>query len=128
MLTPMTNTTDDEKSGTQQKVEAPTEVVASVRKFVEREGCSAKVVPQAIGDAGVRITLVGDANGILGDRVVPDLATAQAVVDAVDGLEIAEWDRDLTSETTVSTSHYRKMAGWVARQKRFPRARNRAIL
>lgn len=128
MLTPMTNTTDDEKSGTQQKVEAPTEVVASVRKFVEREGGSAKVVLQAIGDAGVRITLVGDANGILGDRVVPDLATAQAVVDAVDGLEITEWDRDLTSETTVSTSHYRKMAGWVARQKRFPRARNRAIL
>ena len=128
MLTPMTSTTADENSSTQQKVEAPTEVVASVRKFVAREGGSAKVVLQAIGDAGVRITLVGDANGILGDRVVPDLATAQAVVDAVDGLEIAEWDRDLTSETTVSTSHYRKMAGWVARQKRFPRARNRAIL
>ncbi|WP_238422340.1 hypothetical protein [Gordonia sp. 'Campus'] len=135
MLTPMTDTTDeksgttpDENSTSQKTVEAPSEVVASVRKFVAREGGSAKVVLQAIGDAGVRITLVGDANGILGDRVVPDLAAAQAVVDAVDGLEIAEWDRDLTSETTVSPSHYRKMAGWVARQKRFPKARNRAIL
>ncbi|MBD0861515.1 hypothetical protein IA539_09855 [Gordonia sp. zg691] len=136
MLTPMTDTTADDttaentadEAGNTPRVEAPGEVVASVRRFVAREGGSAKVVLQAIGAAGVRITVVGDANGILGDRVVPDLATAQAVVDAVDGLELAEWDRDLTSEATVSPSHYRKMAGWVARQKRFPKARNRAIL
>ena len=55
-------------------------------------------------------------------------AVAHAVVAAVDGLETAEWDRDLTSAANVSPSHYTKMAGWVANQKRFPRPRNRAIL
>ena len=127
MLSVMTDSAATDTTATP-TVRAPGDVVASVKKFVAREGGSAKVVQQAIGAAGVRITLVGDAGGVLGDRVVADLATAQAVVDAVDGLEIAEWDRDLTSETTVKPSHYRKMAGWVARQKRFPKARNRAIL
>ncbi|MGC5258727.1 hypothetical protein ACPXCG_20495 [Gordonia sp. DT218] len=109
-------------------VEAPQSVVASIKGFIGREGGSAKAVLQPIGAAGVRITLVGEQGGILGDRVVDDVATAEAVVEAVDGLEAAEWDRDLTSAATVSPSHYRKMAGWVARQSRFPKARNRAIL
>ncbi len=109
-------------------VEVPNDVVASIKGFVEREGGSAKVVLQPIGAAGVRITLVGESGGILGDRVVPDMAVAHAVVAAVDGLETAEWDRDLTSAANVSPSHYTKMAGWVANQKRFPKPRNRAIL
>lgn len=103
-------------------------VVESIKKFVAAEGGSAKAVLQPIGAAGVRVTLVGESNGYLGDRVVADLDTARAVVDAVPGVEIAEWDRDLTSETTVSPEHYREMAGWVARQKHFPKARNSAIL
>ncbi|WP_232016757.1 hypothetical protein [Gordonia insulae] len=103
-------------------------VVGSIKGFIGREGGSAKAVLQPIGAAGVRITLVGADGGILGDRVVADLSTAQAVVAEIDGLETAEWDRDLTSAANVSPSHYRKMAGWVARQKRFPKARNRAIL
>lgn len=108
-------------------VVAPGEVVSSIRKFVAAEGGSAKVVIQPAGAAGVRLTLVG-ANGIIGDRVVDSVATAQAVVDAVDGLETAEWDRDLTSSADVSPSHWRQMAGWVANQTRFPRARNRKIV
>lgn len=109
-------------------VEAPGEVVSAIKKFVAREGGEATAVIQAIGAAGVRITLVGKDGGILGDRVVDDVVTAQAVVDAVDGLSVGEWDRALVSSTTVKPSHYRKMAGWVARQKRFPKARNRAAL
>ncbi|MGV9711209.1 hypothetical protein ACWDTI_11160 [Gordonia sp. NPDC003424] len=107
---------------------APGDVVSSVKGFISREGGSAKAVLQPIGAAGVRITLVGESGGILGDRVVADVATAEAVVNAVDGLEIAEWDRELTSTANVKESHYRKMAGWVAGQKRFPKARNNAIL
>lgn len=110
------------------KVSVPREVVSSIEKFVSAEGGSAKAVLQPIGDAGVRITLVGEKGGILGDRVVRDVATAKAVIDAVAGLETAEWDRDLTSETTVAPGHYRQMAGWVAHQKRFPKPRNQAIL
>ncbi|WP_026917874.1 hypothetical protein [Gordonia shandongensis] len=106
---------------------APGAVVGSIRKFVAAEGGTAKAVLQPIGAAGVRITLVGE-NGLMGDRVVDDLDTARAVVDAVDGLETAEWDRDLTSAANVKPSHWRTMAGWVARQKHFPKARNRKIL
>ncbi|ALG84787.1 hypothetical protein [Gordonia phthalatica] len=103
---------------------APAAVVSAVRKFVAAEGGSAKAVIQPIGAAGVRLTLVGAEGGILGDRVVDSVATAEAVVDAVDGLETAEWDRELTSVTNVRPSHWRKMAGWVAHQTRFPKARN----
>ncbi|MEE4022994.1 hypothetical protein V1Y59_07895 [Gordonia sp. PKS22-38] len=109
-------------------VEVPSGVVAAITSFIAREGGSAKAVLQPIGDAGVRITLVGETGGILGDQVVADNAVAEAVVEAVEGLETAEWDRDLTSAANVSPAHYRKMAGWVAKQKRFPKPRNRSIL
>ncbi|MGB6125851.1 MAG: hypothetical protein WBG47_10905 [Gordonia sp. (in: high G+C Gram-positive bacteria)] len=122
----------EENAGSTATASAPVialrEVVASVRKFVASEGGSAKAVIQPIGAAGVRITLVGGSNGILGDRVVDSVEIANAVVAAVDGLETAEWDRDLTSVTEVSPSHWRKMAGWVAHQTRFPKARNNAIV
>lgn len=118
-----TDTTD-----TASRAKAPAGVVESIKKFVAAEGGAATAVLQPIGAAGVRITLVGDSNGYLGDRVVDDVATAHAVVDAVPGLEIGEWDRDLTSKATVSPEHYRKMAGWVAHSEHFPKARNSAII
>ncbi|AUH69071.1 MULTISPECIES: hypothetical protein [Gordonia] len=107
---------------------APSAVVSAIGKFVAAEGGSAKAVVQPAGAAGVRITLVGEAGGILGDQVVDSVRTADAVIEAVDGLERAEWDRDLTSVTEVKPSHWRQMAGWVAHQSRFPKARNRKIL
>ncbi|MFT4087668.1 MAG: hypothetical protein QM658_11050 [Gordonia sp. (in: high G+C Gram-positive bacteria)] len=121
--------TDDNAADTV-TVTAPKEIVASIRKYVASEDGSATALLQPIGAAGVRITLVGEKNGLLGDRVVLDMATAKAVVEAVDGLEIAEeWDRALTSKAAVSPAHWRKMAGWVAHQTRFfPKPRNRKIL
>ncbi|PXW33797.1 UNVERIFIED_CONTAM: hypothetical protein DES50_102421 [Williamsia faeni] len=89
-------------------------VIAAISKYVAREGGSATAVLQPIGAAGVRITLVGGAGGILGDQVVADLDTAKAIVEQVEGLAVGEWDRELTSSATVDPSHYRKMAGWVA--------------
>ncbi|MEU4840600.1 hypothetical protein [Nocardia testacea] len=105
-------------------VAAPREVVESVRKFVAAHGGSAEAVPQPVGRRGVRLTLVG-SDGVLGDRMVADTATAQAVIDAVDGLTAAEgWERDLVARTTPRRGHWAKMAGWVAGQTRFPKARN----
>ncbi len=99
-------------------------VTESVRKFVAAHGGSATAVLQPIGRIGVRITLVG-ADGVLGDRVVDDLATAKAVVEAVEGLaETEHWDRDLSAAADPAKGHWAKMAGWVARQSRFPKARN----
>ena len=77
-------TTEKAESSTP-PVKAPAEVVASIKKFVAGEGGAAKAVLQPIGTAGVRITLVGESDGYLGDRVVDDIATAHAVVDAVPG-------------------------------------------
>lgn len=97
--------------------------VSSIRKFLAEHGGSASAVIQPIGRAGVRITLVG-ADGILGDQVVRDLATANAVVASFDNITVSEWDRELTSIVTPRPGHVRKMAGWVANQARFPKARN----
>ncbi|MFT3715232.1 MAG: hypothetical protein QM774_04575 [Gordonia sp. (in: high G+C Gram-positive bacteria)] len=121
--------TDDAPVTAPATAPVPADVVSSIRKYVASEGGSAKAVLQPIGEAGVRITLVGGQDGALGDRVVPTLEQAKAVVAEVDGLEEAdEWDRSLTSTVSVAPSHWRKMAGWVAGQKRFPRPRNRKIL
>lgn len=99
-------------------------VIDSVEDFVAAHGGSATAVLQPIGRIGVRITLVGE-DGILGDRVVGDLATAKAVVEAVPGLsETEHWDRELTSVVTPAPGHWAKMAGWVAHQTKFPKARN----
>lgn len=103
-------------------------VVSSIRRYAAAEG-GARAVLQPAGAAGVRITLVGDGDGHLGDRVVPSSAVAQEVVDRIDDVQVAaEWDRELTTKATVSPAHWRRMAGWVAHQKRFPKARNRRIV
>ncbi|WP_040867466.1 hypothetical protein [Nocardia exalbida] len=102
----------------------PGALVESVKGFVADHGGSATAVLQPIGRAGVRVTLVG-ADGILGDRVVPDLDTAKALIETIDGLtEADEWDRELSSIVTPRKGHWAKMAGWVAKQSRFPKARN----
>lgn len=132
MLSGMTDAPSTDTEAPRQntpKATVPKDVLVAVRGFVAREGGSAKAVLQPIGAAGVRVTLVGESGGVLGDRVVADLATAEAVVDAVKGLEAAEeWDRELISTVTPKKGHYAKMAGWVANQKRFPKARNTKIV
>ncbi|WP_330229855.1 hypothetical protein OHA40_28130 [Nocardia sp. NBC_00508] len=99
-------------------------LVESVKGFVAEHGRSATAVLQPIGRSGVRLTLVG-ADGVLGDRVVPDLDTAKELIATIDGLtEADDWDRELTSIVTPRKGHWAKMAGWVAKQTRFPKARN----
>jgi len=99
-------------------------VVNSVKGFVAAHGGSATAVLQQLGRVGVRVTLVG-ADGVLGDRVVADQATAHKLVEIVDGLSLGEeWNRELTSVVTPRSGHWARMAGWVAGQKRFPKARN----
>lgn len=99
-------------------------IVDSVKGFVADHGGSATAVMQPIGRLGVRVTLVG-ADGVLGDRVVADMEAAKALVVAVNGLsETEEWDRELISKVTPAKGHWAKMAGWVAKQTRFPKARN----
>ncbi|NLG55721.1 MAG: hypothetical protein GX542_08755 [Rhodococcus sp.] len=106
---------------------APKEVVADIKKFLAAHGKAGNAVIQPVGEGKVRITLVAE-DGILGDQVVRDLATAHAVVEAVSNLtESPDWDRELTSKVTPRKGHFAKMAGWVAHQTRFPKARNEPI-
>lgn len=94
----------------------------SIERFAADHGGSAEAVLQPLGEAGVRITLVG-ADGILGDRVVNDLATAHAVIAAIPSVTATdEWTRELVSTANPRPGHWAKMAGWVARQTSgFPR-------
>lgn len=120
--------TDTDKSDATPSAAAPAipkSTVSAITKFVAEHGGSASAVIQPIGVVGVRITLVG-ADGILGDQVVKDLATANAVVASFDNVTVAEWERELTSVVTPQDGHFKKMAGWVAHQTRFPKARNGA--
>ncbi|MGV9818154.1 hypothetical protein [Nocardia xishanensis] len=105
-------------------VKLSSSLVDSVKGFLADHGGSATAVLQPIGRIGVRVTLVG-ADGVLGDRVVADLPTAKRLVEVLDGLtEADEWDRELTSVVTPRKGHWAQMAGWVAKQTRFPKARN----
>lgn len=101
----------------------PERTVKAIEKFLAEHGGSAKAVIQPVGFSGVRITLVGE-DGVLGDQVVADLATANAVVASFDKVTVSEWERSVTSIVTPRDGHFAKMAGWVAKQKRFPKARN----
>lgn len=108
------------------QTEVPAGALKAVREFVGEHGGSGHVVVQPIGRAGTRVTLVG-ADGVLGDQVVANDEIARALVDQVDSLSESEWDRDLVSSVNPAPGHYRRMAGWVARQTRFPKARNAAL-
>jgi hypothetical protein len=98
--------------------------VAAVRTFAAEHGGSATAVLQPTGRIGVRVTLVG-ADGVLGDQFAADLGQAKALIAAVDSVtETEEWGRELSAKATPARGHWAKMAGWVARQTRFPKARN----
>ena len=56
------------------------------------------------------VPLVGD-DGAMGDVVLPDVASAEAVVEAVADLERHEWDRETTAAVKIGPAHRRKMAG-----------------
>jgi len=121
-----TETTSRETDAAEPKVEVPAGALSAVKAFIGEHGGTGNVVIQPIGRAGTRVTLVG-ADGVLGDQVVENNDVAHALVAAVDGLTESEWDRELVSAVTPAPGHYRKMAGWVARQTRFPKARNAAL-
>ncbi|WP_297541127.1 hypothetical protein [Amycolatopsis sp.] len=94
-----------------EKTIAPTDrQLASARAFVAAHGKSAKAVVENIGRIGARVVLVG-ADGALGDVVVPSPATGDALVEAVESLEAAEWDPATVNAVKIGSAHRRKMAG-----------------
>lgn len=125
MTTEAEMTAGDDGKAVGAKVEVPPRALSAVKTFVGEHGGTGNVVIQPIGRVGTRVTLVG-ADGVLGDQVVENNDIAHALVDAVDGLTESEWDRELVSSVNPAPGHWKKMAGWVAHQTRFPKARNAA--
>lgn len=99
-----------------EKTIAPTgRQLAAARAFVAEHGKSAKAVVENVGRAGARVVLVG-ADGALGDIFVPSVATGEALVEAVEDLEPAEWDNSTVNLVKIGPAHRRKMAGPFARR------------
>ncbi|WP_092533821.1 hypothetical protein [Amycolatopsis arida] len=96
---------------TEKATPEPTEAqLDAARGFVERHGKPARGVVEYIGRVGARVVLVG-ADGALGDVIVPDVATGEALVAAVPDLEPAEWDAETVNSTAIGPEHRRRMAG-----------------
>lgn len=96
---------------TEEKTPAPTgRQLAAARKFVKAHGKPSRAVVENIGRAGARVVLVG-ADGALGDVVVPVAATGEALVAAVDDLELSEWDSETVRAAKIGAAHRQKMAG-----------------
>ncbi|GAB2967446.1 hypothetical protein [Amycolatopsis acidiphila] len=99
-----------------EKTPAPTaKQLASARRFVADHGKPAKGVVENIGRAGARVVLVG-ADGALGDVIVPAPATGEALVEAVEGLELAEWDAATVNAVKIGAEHRHRMAGPAGRR------------
>jgi hypothetical protein len=82
--------------------------VSSVKAFVAAHGRPTRAVVERIGRAGARVVLVGN-DGALGDIIVPDVATGEAVIAAA-GAHAAEWDRETTAAAKIGPRHRRRMA------------------
>lgn len=101
----------DEGNDTQAAASAPPQkAVKSATGFVGQHGGSARAVVENLGhQAGARIVLVGD-DGALGDVLVADVATAESVVGAVEGLQLSDWDADTTAALQIGPEYRRRMA------------------
>jgi hypothetical protein len=86
----------------------PGRAVSSAKAFVAAHGRPTRAVVENIGRAGARLVLVGH-DGAMGDIVVPDVATGEAVIAAA-GAQPAEWDRDTIAATKIGSRHRRRMA------------------
>ncbi|RRO18112.1 hypothetical protein EIL87_07605 [Saccharopolyspora rhizosphaerae] len=94
---------------------APTpKALSAAKAFVADHGGSARAVVENIGRAGARVVLIGE-DGRLGDVVVSSHAVGEALVEAVEGLSLCEWDADTTAALKIGAAHRRAMAGPRAR-------------
>lgn len=87
----------------------PAAAVKAAKSFLAAHGKTARAVVENVGRAGARVVLVGE-DGALGDVFVPGPAAGEALIERIEGLEAAEWDRETVSTTRIGAGHRRKMA------------------
>ncbi len=83
--------------------------IAEFVKAHGKPGTAVRAVVEPVGRAGARIVLVG-ADGAMGDVITKDVESATKAVEAADGVEQAEWDRETTAAAKIDPAHRRKMA------------------
>jgi hypothetical protein len=98
---------DDEQD---KKTTVPPKAVKSATEFVAKHGKGSRAVVEPVGRSAARVVLVG-ADGALGDIVLPDVPTAEALVEQVTDLDAAEWDRETTATLKIGPAHRHRMAG-----------------
>lgn len=91
--------------------QAPAHVVSKLKAFASRHG-GATAVCEYLGEAGVRITLVGE-DGVMGDQIVADPAQAADAAERA-GIDTAEWARELVAKADTAPGHHKRMAGYRA--------------
>lgn len=101
---------DSEQTTGGETVQVPARAVRTAEAFVAAHGAPARAVVENVGRSVARVVLVG-ADGTMGDVVVPDAATGEALVARVADLTPADWDRETVSATKIGAAHRRKMAG-----------------
>ncbi|ASU79293.1 hypothetical protein CDG81_14460 [Actinopolyspora erythraea] len=99
-----------QQSGEAAPTQPPKRAVSTAAEFVTGHGGSARAVVENLGRGGARIVLIGQ-DGALGDVLVPDPTVGEAVVEAVEGLELGDWDSETAAALTIGPAHRRKMAG-----------------
>ncbi|GAA3050092.1 hypothetical protein [Actinokineospora globicatena] len=87
----------------------PDAALRSAAAFVAAHGTPSRGVVEGIGRAGVRVVLIGK-DGAVGDVLVPSAEAGAALVDRVEGLEGASWDRETVAATRIGPGHRAKMA------------------
>lgn len=81
---------------------------ASVAEFVERHGKPVKAVIENLGRVGARVVLVGP-DGHVGDVIVADVATGEALAADNEDVQVAQWDAETVNQTTIGPVHRRRM-------------------
>jgi hypothetical protein len=97
--------------GVENQVRVPTKALKAASAFVAKHGKGSRGVVEHVGRAAARVVLVGADDGALGDVVLSDLATAEALVEQTPDLEPAEWDRETTAALRIGPALRHKMAG-----------------
>jgi hypothetical protein len=93
-----------------QRVESEiAEHAGKMRAFVAAHGGSGTAVVQYIGRVGARLVVVG-GDGLFTDAVVSTVDIAAAVCERA-GIEVQDWDRELTARITLSAADRKAMAG-----------------
>ena len=88
---------------------ADAEAVRRLREFAATHGGDAVAVVEHLGRAGARIVVIAP-DGRFGDALVTSVGAARGVCDRA-GIEVRDWDRELTARVRPTPADRARMGG-----------------